>query len=166
MMAPGTTAPLGSMTVPLSVAVAVCADAAKGKAQRAKSVSIASRSDRIRCKRVIAFILSENDSADYAMRGSNHHSYRARATRAAKASAEFNERQNCGELIADEAAPDETEKAERITESFVEANSKRRSAARTSEASSWISATLSVPPSDALGKKIGRNSPRIICDWL
>src|SRR5205807_3994144 len=95
----------------------------------------------------------ENDSADYAMRGSNHHSYRARATRAAKASAEFNERQNCGELIADEAAPDETEKAERITESFVEANSKRRSAARTSEASSWISATLSVPPSDALGKR-------------
>src|SRR5438477_11801726 len=89
-----------------------------------------------------------------------------RATRAAKASAEFNERQNCGELIADEAAPDETEKAERITASFVEANSKRRSAARTSEASSWISATLSVPPSDAFGKKIGRNSPRIICDWL
>src|SRR5260370_30567485 len=81
-----------------------------------------------------------------------------RATRAANASAEFSERQNCGELIADEAETDDTEKAERITASFAEASSKRRSPARTSEASSRISATLSVPPSGALGKQIGRNS--------
>src|SRR5260370_26283507 len=89
----------------------------------------------------------------------------ARATRAAKLSAEVSERQNCGELIADEAETDETEKAERITASFAEANSKRRSQVRTSEPSSLISGTLSLPTSDAFGKKIGRNSPRITCHW-